>query len=43
MPLFIIRLIKLNQTVETGVSSGASAANILRALKDNKKGKLFRT
>lgn len=37
----LIRLIKPDLVVETGVSSGASSAYILRALKDNKKGKLY--
>ena len=37
----LVRLIKPDQVVETGVSSGASSAYILRALKDNKKGKLY--
>ncbi|MGR3302290.1 MAG: class I SAM-dependent methyltransferase [Candidatus Scalindua sp.] len=37
----LTRLIKPNRVVETGVSSGASSAYILRALKDNKKGKLY--
>lgn len=37
----LTRMIKPNQVIETGVSSGASSAYILRALKDNKKGKLY--
>ena len=37
----LTRLIKPNQVVETGVSSGASSAYILQALKDNKNGKLY--
>jgi len=37
----LIRLIQPNNIVETGVSSGASSAYILRALHDNKKGKLY--
>jgi len=37
----IIRLVKPNKVLETGVASGASSAYILRALNDNKKGKLF--
>ena len=37
----LTRLIKPNQVVETGVSSGASSAYILQALKDNKIGKLY--
>jgi hypothetical protein len=36
----ITRLTKPNWIIETGVSSGASSAYLLRALDDNKKGKL---
>ena len=37
----LIRLVKPDCIVETGVSSGASSAHILRALHDNKSGKLY--
>lgn len=37
----LIRLLKPNRILETGVASGASSAYILRALHDNGKGKLF--
>lgn len=37
----ITRLVRPNRVVETGVSSGTSSAYILRALHDNKKGKLY--
>ncbi|MFQ5787509.1 MAG: class I SAM-dependent methyltransferase, partial [Thermodesulfobacteriota bacterium] len=37
----LVRIIKPNLLVETGVASGASSAYILRALKDNEKGKLY--
>ncbi len=37
----LTRLMKPNKVVETGVSSGASSSYILRALKDNKRGKLY--
>jgi len=37
----LVRLIKPTKVIETGVSSGASSAYILRALEDNKKGRLY--
>jgi hypothetical protein len=37
----LIRLLKPNRILETGVASGASSAYLLSALRDNKKGKLF--
>jgi len=37
----MLRLIKPDHVVETGVSAGASSAYILRALEDNKKGMLY--
>jgi len=39
----LIRLVKPNHVLETGVSSGASSAHILLALHDNGKGTLFST
>ncbi|MCR4344580.1 MAG: hypothetical protein NUV44_07425 [Candidatus Scalindua sp.] len=35
----LVRLIKPNQVIETGISSGTSSAYILRALKENERGK----
>lgn len=37
----IVRLIQPDCIIETGVSAGASSTYILRALQDNKKGKLY--
>jgi len=37
----LVRLLKPNLAIETGVSAGVSSAYILRALKDNGKGKLY--
>ena len=37
----LIRLLKPNRILETGVASGSSSAYLLCALRDNKKGKLF--
>lgn len=37
----LVRLIKPNRVVETGVKLGASSTYILRALEDNEKGKLY--
>lgn len=36
----LVRLLKPNRVIETGVSAGVSSAYILRVLKDNGKGKL---
>ena len=37
----LIRLLKPNRILETGVASGSSSAYLLCALRDNKKGKLY--
>lgn len=37
----LMRLLKPDRIIETGVASGASSAYLLCALRDNKKGKLF--
>lgn len=38
---FLVRKIKPDKILETGVAAGESTAYILQALKDNKKGKLY--
>ncbi len=37
----LVRLLKPNRVIETGVSAGVSSVYILRAIKDNGKGKLY--